>query len=198
MQSVIRCQWCEKDDLYRHYHDTEWGRPSHDDTHLFEHLILETFQAGLSWYTILAKRENFRKAFDNFDAGKIAVYKEEKIAALLQDAGIIRSTAKINAAVNNARLYLDCIKEFGSFDKYMWQFTNNTVIRNEWKSMKELPVTSAQSDAMSKDMKKRGFKFIGSTTCYAYMQAVGMVNDHVQTCWLYKSSYTTKNKFIEI
>ena len=184
MQTIVRCQWCEKDDLYRNYHDTEWGRPSHDDSHLFEHLILETFQAGLSWYTILAKRGNFRNAFDNFDANKIANYKEEKINDLLQDAGIIRSTAKINAAVNNARLYLACIKEFGSFANYMWQFTNNKTIENEVVSMKDIPVTSPESDAMSKDMKKRGFKFIGSTTCYAYMQAVGMVNDHVQSCWL--------------
>ncbi|MFM9944410.1 MAG: DNA-3-methyladenine glycosylase I [Bacteroidia bacterium] len=184
MQTIVRCQWCEKDDLYRHYHDTEWGKPSRDDHHLFEHLILETFQAGLSWYTILAKRENFRKAFDNFDVNKIANYKEEKINELLQDAGIIRSINKIKAAINNARLTLECAKEFGSFANYMWQFTNNKTITNELAEMKHLPATSPESDAMAKDMKKRGFKFIGSTTCYAYMQAVGMVNDHLQTCHL--------------
>lgn len=171
--------------MYRNYHDTEWGKPSHNDKHLFEHLLLETFQAGLSWYTILAKRENFRNAFDNFDAGLIANYGDEKINELLQNVGIIRSHAKIKAAVNNARLTLDCQKEFGTFANYMWQFTNHKIITNELAEMKHIPVTSAESDAMSKDMKKRGFKFIGSTTCYAYMQAVGMVNDHLQSCFLF-------------
>ena len=188
MQNLVRCNWCEKDDLYRNYHDTEWGKPSYDDNHLFEHLLLETFQAGLSWYTILAKRENFRKAFDNFDASLISNYGDEKINELLQDAGIIRSNAKIKAAVNNARLFLECKNKFGSYAKYMWQFTNHKIIDNNIESMKDIPITSTESDAMSKDMKKRGFKFIGSTTCYAYMQAVGMVNDHLQTCFLYKKS----------
>ena len=185
MQILQRCNWAEKDDLYRNYHDTEWGKPSYSDHHLFEHLILETFQAGLSWYTILAKRENFRMAFDNFDASLIANYPEIKIEELVQNAGIIRSISKIKAAINNARLTLECQNEFGSFANYMWQFTNHKIIKNELAEMKHIPVTSPPSDAMSKDMKKRGFKFIGSTTCYAYMQAVGMVNDHLQNCFLY-------------
>jgi DNA-3-methyladenine glycosylase I len=185
MQTNVRCNWCEKDDLYRHYHDTEWGKPSHDDHHLFEHLILETFQAGLSWYTILAKRENFRIAFDNFNAETIANYNEEKVSELLQNAGIIRSLGKINAVISNARFYLECVKEFGTFDNYIWQFTHYKIIENNWFSMKELPATSPESDAMSKDLKMRGFKYIGSTTCYAYMQSVGMVNDHLQSCFLY-------------
>jgi DNA-3-methyladenine glycosylase I len=182
MQTLIRCDWCEKDDLYRHYHDNEWGKPSFDDKHLFEHLILETFQAGLSWYTILAKRENFRLAFDDFDMKIVAEYDLGKINELLKNSGIIRSEGKIKAAINNAKLTIDCIHEFGSFSNYMWQFTNNQVIQNTITSMKEIPVTSAESDAMSKDMKKRGFKYIGNTTCYAYMQAVGMVNDHLVNC----------------
>ncbi len=185
MQNVIRCAWCEKDDLYRNYHDDEWGRPSYSDEHLFEHLILETFQAGLSWYTILSKRENFRVAFDGFDMQKIAEYQNEKVEQLMNNAGIIRSRAKILAAINNAKLSLACIKEFGSLSKYLWQFTDHKVIKNKLADMKDFPVTSPQSDAMAKDMKKRGFKFIGSTTCYAYMQAVGMVNDHLQSCFLY-------------
>jgi len=185
MQTLVRCNWCEKDDLYRNYHDYEWGIPSFDDLHLFEHLILETFQAGLSWYTILAKRENFRAAFDNFNAHLISGYSEEKVDELLQNSGIIRSKAKIYAAINNAQHYLECVKEFGTFSKYIWQFTEYSTINNNWKSMREIPVTTPQSDAMSKDLKKRGFKFIGSTTCYAYMQAVGMVNDHIQACWLF-------------
>ena len=187
MQNVVRCTWCQKDDLYRNYHDTEWGIPSYNDHHLFEHLILETFQAGLSWYTILAKRENFRLAFDNFDAHKIVEYNEDKINELLLNAGIIRSLPKIKGAINNANLYLKCVDEFGSFTKYIWQFTNHKIITNHWEMMKDLPSTSVQSDNMSKDMRKRGFKFIGSTTCYAYMQSVGMVNDHLQSCWRYKN-----------
>jgi DNA-3-methyladenine glycosylase I len=155
---------------------------------LFEHLILETFQAGLSWYTILAKRENFRIAFDNFNAETIANYNEEKVSKLLQNAGIIRSLGKINAVISNARFYLECVKEFGTFDNYIWQFTHYKIIENNWFSMKELPATSPESDAMSKDLKMRGFKYIGSTTCYAYMQSVGMVNDHLQSCFLYNKS----------
>lgn len=191
MQNKIRCGWCEKDDLYRNYHDNEWGKPSHDDRHLFEHLILETFQAGLSWYTILAKRENFRIAFNQFDPEIVASYTDEKVESLLGNAGIIRSKAKILAAINNARLFLECVKEFGSFDAYMWQFTNNQTIVNHPQTLKDIKATSAESDAMSKDMRKRGFKFIGSTTCYAYMQAVGIINDHVQSCWVYKNEITT-------
>lgn len=193
MQTKVRCGWCEKDDLYRHYHDTEWGRPSFDDGHLFEHLILETFQAGLSWYTILAKRENFRKAFDGFDAQKIAAYDEQKIGTLLSDPGIIRSQAKIKAAIHNARLFLQCQKEHGAFSRYIWQFTQHQTIFNQRDHLSQLPATSPESDAMSRDMKKRGFKFIGSTTCYAYMQSVGMINDHLRTCWLYPGNSDVTN-----
>jgi len=190
MQNLVRCGWCEKDDLYRQYHDNEWGRPSHDDRHLFEHLILETFQAGLSWYTILSKRENFREAFDGFDPEKIIHYTDKKVDELMNNAGIIRSKAKILAAINNAKLYFDCVQEFGTFDNFIWKFTDNKIIKNTWESMKNLPATSPESDAMSKEMKKRGFKFIGSTTCYAYMQSVGVVNDHLKSCWLYDNDLT--------
>ncbi|NUM31315.1 MAG: DNA-3-methyladenine glycosylase I [Bacteroidetes bacterium] len=185
MQSVNRCTWCEKDELYRSYHDNEWGKPSFNDKYLFEHLILETFQAGLSWYTILAKRQHFRDAFDNFDAEKIMNYDDNKIAELLQNPLIIRSAGKIKAAVNNSEKYLECVKEFGSFSKYIWQFTDNKIIYNNWKNLKDLPSKTAESDKMSNDMKKRGFKFIGSISCYAFMQSVGMVNDHLISCFLY-------------
>ncbi len=183
MQIVVRCPWCEKDDLYKNYHDTEWGIPSYNDHHLFEHLILETFQAGLSWHTILVKRENFRKAFNNFDALAISKFGAKKISELMQDTSIIRSMGKINAAINNAKLYLECVVEFGSFSNYIWQFTGHKVLNNSRNNLKDLPATSAQSDAMSKDMKRRGFKYIGSITCYAYMQSVGMVNDHLNSCF---------------
>jgi len=179
-----RCVWCLKDQLYVDYHDNEWGIPSHDDQHLFEHLILETFQAGLSWYTILKKRENFRIAFDNFDAKKMALYDEEKVEELMHNAGIIRSKAKILAAINNAKLFLGIQKEFGSFDKYIWQFTDYNTIWFSIRSWSDIKTTIPQSDAMSKALKKRGFKFIGSTTCMAYMEAVGMVSDHFNDCWL--------------
>jgi DNA-3-methyladenine glycosylase I len=182
-QSKQRCSWCEKDELYRNYHDTEWGEVSHDDHHLFEHLILETFQAGLSWHTILVKRENFRLAFDQFNAEKIAKYSEKKIEELMNNAGIIRYRAKIKAAINNAQKYLEVKKEYGSFDRYMWQFTKNKVITNKVKTWDDVLVNSPESDAMCKDLKSRGFKFVGSTTCYAYMQSVGMVNDHFDYCW---------------
>ncbi len=178
-----RCEWCLKDDLYVRYHDEEWGEVSHNDHHLFEHLILETFQAGLSWYTILKKRENFRAAFDQFDAQKMAAYGEDKIQELLQNAGIIRSRAKIEAAINNAKVYLQLQEEFGSFDKYIWQFTNYKTLKFTIKSWADVRTTTPESHAMSKDMKKRGFKFVGSTTCMAYMEAVGMVSDHFHDCW---------------
>lgn len=181
--SKKRCEWCEKDELYRTYHDEEWGIPSFDDHHLFEHLILETFQAGLSWYTILKKRENFRKAFDNFDALKISRYGDKDIDRLLQDAGIIRNKQKINAAINNASRYLEVQKQEGSFSEFMWSFVNGKVIRNSIDSWEDVQTTTAESDAMSKELKMRGFKFVGSTTCYAYMQAVGMVEDHFDYCW---------------
>ncbi|RPE12245.1 DNA-3-methyladenine glycosylase I [Chitinophaga lutea] len=178
-----RCGWSLKDKLYRDYHDHEWGIPNHDDTHLFEMLNLEGAQAGLSWYTVLTKRENYRKAFDQWDAVKIAKYTDKKIEKLLQDPGIIRNKLKINAVVSNAKAFLAVQKEFGSFDRYIWQFVGHKPVVNHFKDMKEVPAKTAISDAMSKDLLKRGFKFVGSTICYAYMQATGMVNDHVMSCW---------------
>ena len=185
MIEKTRCQWCEKDELYRLYHDTEWGVPSFDDKHLFEHLILETFQAGLSWHTILKKRENFRIAFDYFDAKKISEYNEIKIEQLMNNSSIIRSKGKINAAINNAAKYLECVKEYRSFSDYIWQFSNNKIIKNNWQIIKDLPATNNVSNKMSLDMKKRGFKYIGSISCYAFMQSIGMVNDHLVSCFLY-------------
>lgn len=186
MESKIRCSWCEKDDLYRNYHDTEWGVPVYDDRKIFEFLILETFQAGLSWYTVLAKRENFRNAFDNFDYQKVAVYSEEKIETLKQDAGIIRNGLKIKAAVTNAIAFMEVQKEFGTFSNYIWGFVDGKPINNNRKNLKEVPATTEISDKLSKDLKKRGFKFVGSTVVYAHMQATGMVNDHVEDCWTRK------------
>ena len=186
MESKLRCAWCEKDDLYRDYHDNEWGKPVYDDDKLFEFLILETFQAGLSWYTILKKRENFRKAFDNFDYKKVAQYDEEKVEELLQDAGIIRNKLKVRGTISNAIAFMEVQKEFGSFSKYIWNFTDGKPIENNRKSLREVPSTTPLSDAISKDLKKRGFKFVGSTVVYAHMQATGMVNDHVIDCWTQK------------
>ena len=183
MENKTRCAWCEKDDLYRKYHDEEWGKPVYDDATLFEFLILETFQAGLSWYTILTKRENFRKAFDNFDYKKIAQYSEEKIQELLLDAGIIRNKLKVNSAVSNAIAFMKIQEEFGSFSKYIWEFVDGKPIDNNLQSLKDVPATTPLSDAISKDLKKRGFKFVGSTVVYAHMQATGMVNDHIANCW---------------
>jgi DNA-3-methyladenine glycosylase I len=183
MKSKTRCAWCEKDDLYRDYHDNEWGNPVYDDDKLFEFLVLETFQAGLSWYTILKKRDNFRKAFDFFDYKKIANYNENKVTALLQDAGIIRNQLKIRATITNAIAFIKVQEEFGSFSKYIWNFTDGKPIVNHYKTMKDLPATTPLSDAISKDLKKRGFKFVGSTVVYAHMQATGMVDDHVADCW---------------
>jgi DNA-3-methyladenine glycosylase I len=182
----IRCKWCGNDPLYMEYHDTEWGVPVFNDDKLFEFLILETFQAGLSWITILRKRENFRKAFDNFDYKKIANYSEAKYDELLLDAGIIRNKLKIKATISNAVAFMEIQKEFGSFSKYIWNFTNEKPIINKWKDMKELPATSELSNIISKDLKKRGFKFVGSTVIYAHMQATGMINDHVAECFRYK------------
>lgn len=178
-----RCAWCEKDDLYRNYHDNEWGKPVYDDAKLFEFLILETFQAGLSWYTILAKRENFRKAFDNFDVKKVANYSDAKLQILCEDAGIIRNKLKIKAAVTNAQAFIKIQEEFGSFSKYIWDFVDGKPIDNHPKTLKDVPATTEISDKLSKDLKKRGFKFVGSTVVYAHMQATGMVNDHVEDCW---------------
>lgn len=181
---VVRCAWCEKDDLYRNYHDKEWGKPIYDDETIFEFLILESFQAGLSWYTILAKRENFRAAFDYFDYQKIAQYSEEKVEELIQNTGIIRNRLKILATINNAQKFMEVQKEFGSFSKYIWGFVNHEPIVNRPKTLKEVPATTEISDALAKDLKKRGFKFMGSTVVYAHMQATGMVNDHVEDCWV--------------
>ncbi|MBP7174487.1 MAG: DNA-3-methyladenine glycosylase I [Cloacibacterium sp.] len=178
----IRCAWCEKDDLYRKYHDEEWGKPIYDDETIFEFLILESFQAGLSWYTILAKRENFRKVFDKFDYKKIAKYSPEKVEALMQDTGIIRNRLKILATINNAQKFMEVQKEFGSFSTYIWGFVGRKPIINHPKTLKDVPATTAISDALAKDLKKRGFKFMGSTVMYAHMQATGMVNDHVEDC----------------
>ena len=189
IDSKDRCEWPgkeEKDRLMIEYHDNEWGTPIHDDKRLFEYLLLDTFQAGLSWRTILNKRENFRKAFDNFDPVKIAKYTEKDVKRLMNDAGIIRNKLKILGAIVNAKKFLEMQKEFGSFDRYIWQFTNHKTIKNKFKELRELPAKTKESDAMSSDMKKRGFKFVGSTICYAFMQGVGMVNDHVTTCFRHK------------
>ncbi len=183
MDSKTRCAWCEKDDLYRDYHDNEWGNPVYDDATLFEFLVLETFQAGLSWYTILSKRENFRKAFDQFDYKKIAQYQEDKIQELMQDSGIIRNLLKIRGTISNAKAFLDIQREFGSFSKYIWDFIDHKPIINDVNSIKQVPVTTPLSDLISKDLKKRGFKFVGSTVVYAHMQATGMINDHIADCW---------------
>ena len=180
----IRCSWCEKDDLYRAYHDNEWGKPVFDDDTIFEFLVLESFQAGLSWYTILKKRENFKNAFDDFNYEKIAEYTDEKAEELMQNAGIIRNRLKILATVNNAKRFLEVQKEFGTFSEYIWSFVGGKPIINHPKTLKDVPATSEISDALAKDLKKRGFKFLGSTVVYAHMQATGMVNDHLVDCWL--------------
>jgi DNA-3-methyladenine glycosylase I len=182
----IRCGWCGDDPLYTQYHDEEWGVPLKDDDQLFEFLILETFQAGLSWITILRKRENFRKAFDHFDYKKIATYGQEKIDSLLQDAGIIRNKLKVNATISNAVAFMEVQKEFGSFSDYIWGFVDGTPIDTKSKTMADVPPNTPLSDTISKDLKKRGFKFVGSTVVYAHMQATGMVNDHVADCFRYK------------
>ena len=178
-----RCAWCLKDAQYVDYHDTEWGIPSHDDHHLFEHLILETFQAGLSWHTILKKREAFRLAFDNFSANKMASYHENEIEILVHNAAIIRHRGKIEAAIHNAKQFLRLQKQNGSFNHYIWQFTNYETIVIPIKTRSDVRSTIPQSDAMSAALKKEGFKFVGSTTCMAYMEAVGMVSDHFSDCW---------------
>ncbi len=183
MQEKNRCKWCVGIDIYEKYHDEEWGVPVYDDQKLFEFLILETFQAGLSWITILKKRENFRLAFDHFDYLKVALYTEDKIQELIQNAGIIRNQLKIRAAVSNAISFIKIQEEFGSFSNYIWDFVDNKPIVNNPISLKEVQATSLISDKISKDLKKRGFKFVGSTVVYAHMQATGMVNDHVADCW---------------
>ncbi len=183
---INRCGWCEGDDLYEAYHDKEWGVPVKDDATLFEFLILETFQAGLSWITILKKRENFKKAFDGFDYKKIARYDQNKINDLLNDAGIVRNKLKVNATMSNAKAFMKVQSEFGSFSNYYWGFVNNTPIKNRVENYKEAPGKTPLSDLLSKDLKKRGFKFVGSTVIYAMMQATGMVNDHEISCFRYE------------
>ena len=188
-----RCDWGTTSPLYIDYHDNEWGVPVHDDRKLFEFLILEGAQAGLSWETVLMKRENYRKAFSNFDPAKISRYGDKKIEALLGNKGIIRNRLKITSAINNAKRFLEVRKEFGTFDTYIWQFVDGKPITNRYKSIRELPATTKVSDAMSKDLKKRGFKFVGPTICYAHMQATGMVNDHIVDCFRYKEIKALKD-----
>ncbi len=184
--SKARCVWCGDDPLYQAYHDTEWGVPLHDDHALFEFLILEGAQAGLSWITILKKRENYRAAFDGFDATRIARYDANKIESLLQNPGIVRNRLKVAAAVTNAQKFLDVQSEFGSFDKFIWQFVDGKPKQNARRSIANIPPSTPESDAMSKELKRRGFKFVGSTICYAHMQATGMVNDHTTDCFRYE------------
>ena len=181
-----RCTWCLSDEIYIQYHDEEWGLPVHDDQKLFEFLLLEGAQAGLSWITILKKRAHYRKVFDHFDAKKIARYTDAKRAKLLADPGIIRNKLKVNAFIVNAQIFLETQKEFSTFDQYIWQFVNHKPITNKYKNLSEVPAFTPESEAMSKDLKKRGFKFVGPTICYAYMQACGMVNDHTTDCFRYK------------
>jgi DNA-3-methyladenine glycosylase I len=181
-----RCAWSGTDPLYIAYHDEEWGVPLHDDRVLFEFLVLEGAQAGLSWSTILRKRDAYRRAFDRFDPRKVARYEKRKVASLLRDAGIVRNRAKIASAIKNAKAFLDVQAEFGSFDAYQWRFVNGRPIQNRWRAERDIPPRSAQSDAMSDDLKSRGFSFVGSTIIYAHMQAVGMVNDHVVTCFRHR------------
>lgn len=180
-----RCNWVTTDELYIKYHDEEWGKPVYDDKVLFEFLVLESFQAGLSWITILRKRENFRNAFDHFDYQKIATYTDEKIEELMNNVGIVRNRLKILATINNAQRFMEVQQEFGSFSKYIWGFVNHTPIVNTFKTIKEVPATTDISDGLAKDLKKRGFKFLGSTVIYAHMQATGMVNDHITSCFCY-------------
>jgi len=181
-----RCDWCGEDPIYVEYHDKKWGVPVFDDAELFEFLILETFQAGLSWITVLKKRENFREAFDNFNYKKIATYNDFKFNELINNKGIIRNKLKIKATISNAISFIEIQKEFGSFSNYIWKFTNGKPLKNEYKTLSEVPATTPLSDTISKDLKKHGFKFVGSTVIYAYMQAIGMVNDHITSCYRHK------------
>jgi DNA-3-methyladenine glycosylase I len=183
--ALARCGWA-KGEVYERYHDTEWGVPLHDDQALFEFIVLEGAQAGLSWSTILNKRENYRKAFSGFDPKKVSRFNERKITALLENPGIVRNQLKVRSAVTNAKAFLAVQKEFGSFDKYIWGFVGGSPIQNTWPTIKDVPARTKESDAMSKDLLKRGFRFVGSTICYAHMQATGMVNDHIVTCFRHK------------
>lgn len=195
-KKINRCSWCNSNPLMIEYHDNEWGVPVHDDRKHFEFILLDGFQAGLSWNTIVNKRDNFRKSFDDFDYEKIAGYNSKKIDRLMNDAGIIRNKLKINSAVRNAKAFMKIQDEFGSFDEYIWKFTDGRTIHNKHKDLKSIPATSNESDAMSKDLRKRGFNFAGSTICYAYMQAAGMVNDHVVSCFRYKEVKNIKRKLM--
>jgi DNA-3-methyladenine glycosylase I len=186
MTELKRCNWPGSDKLMMKYHDEEWGMPNHDDRKWFEYITLDAFQAGLSWAIVLKKRENFRNAFDNFDPKKIVKYDQVKVDELIQDAGIIRNKLKINATISNAKIFLDVQKEFGTFDKYIWQFVSGKPIVNQWKTIAELPASTSESDNLSTDLKNRGFKFVGTTICYAFMQSAGMVNDHLVHCFRYK------------
>ena len=188
LKSIYRCPWSLSSELMMKYHDEEWGVPIHDDRKLFEFMVLDTFQAGLSWSTILNKRENFKKAFDNFQPEKIVRYSDTKIQKLLNDEGIIRNKLKIHGTLNNAKNFIKIQKEYGSFDKFIWQFTGYKTIKNRWKDVKQIPPRSAHSDAMSEALYEKGFKFVGSTICYAFMQAVGIVNDHLVKCHRYNSN----------
>ena len=188
LKSIYRCPWSLSSELMMKYHDEEWGVPIHDDRKLFEFMVLDTFQAGLSWNTILNKRENFKKAFDNFQPEKIARYSDTKIQKLLNDEGIIRNKLKIHGTLNNAKNFIKIQKEYGSFDKFIWQFTGYKTIKNRWKDVKQIPPRTVPSDAMSEALYEKGFKFVGSTICYAFMQAAGMVNDHLVKCHRYNSN----------
>ncbi len=188
MATPTRCAWAGQDPLYISYHDEEWGVPRHDDRMLFEMLTLEGAQAGLSWITILRKREAYRRAFDNFDAARIARYTDARVARLLANEGIVRNRLKIEATIDNAKAFLAVQREFGTFDRYIWQFVGGRPRHNAWATLEQVPASTAESDAMSRDLKRRGFRFVGSTICYAFMQAVGMVNDHVVSCFRYPTS----------
>lgn len=183
---MVRCPWCGNDEVYMKYHDEEWGVPVHDDRKHFEFLVLESAQAGLSWITILKKRENYRRAYENFDPVKVASFDQDKIEELMNNPGIIRNRRKIEASINNAQRFLGITREFGSFDDYIWSFVNNKPIHNQWKELSEVPANTKLSHEISKDLKKRGFKFLGSTIVYSYMQATGLVNDHLIDCFRYK------------
>ena len=186
MKEIRRCNWSVSDPIYIKYHDKEWGVPVHNDRKLFEMIVLDGAQAGLSWLTILKKRKNYRKAFDNFDPNKVAKYDKRKIAQLLKNEGIVRNKLKVESAVTNAKAFLMLKEEFKTFDNYIWKFVGGKTKVNSWKTLKDIPATSKESDAMSKDLKERGFKFVGSTICYAFMQAAGLVNDHTVDCFRYK------------
>ena len=185
-QMKQRCDWANSDPIYVEYHDREWGVPEHDDRRLFEFLVLEGMQAGLSWLTILRKRDHFRKAFDGFHPEKVARFGQKKVKKLLSDEGIIRNRLKIESAIQNAKAFLQVQEEFGSFDRFMWQFVNGKPKKNRWRTLKDIPATTVESDVMSRELRARGFRFVGSTICYAHMQACGMVNDHLIDCFRYK------------